>query len=374
MYFPRRLLLLFTAFRLVTQVHAQADAVSERTIALNAAGLQYDLVRFSVKPGATVRVILTNNDDMGHNLVFTLPGAREQVVQEALQLGAEGLQRDFVPSSPSVLAFIPVLEPGQTASVTFRAPEEPGAYPYVCTFPGHGFVMYGAMYVTEEPLPALQDDLNIPPGRRGDAAAEKSSPGHEGHAAPASGHPYPLVPPFLFRAFLPDTGPDAIAVRLLHSLSYCWDAGACRLRYAWEGDFLDFTDFWKSYKKYDVKVVGTVFYRDETAFPLRPGKSDHLPAVQFKGYRLVDRYPEFHYTLDGLEVFELIQALPDGSGLIRTFRLPAARKPVWFVFSPEDGVAYACSKGKWKNGKLKLSPGEAKEFSLRMTKKEGVRK
>ena len=33
------------------------------------------------------------------------------------------------------------------ARVVFRAPEEPGRYPYLCTFPGHWMVMNGEMFV-----------------------------------------------------------------------------------------------------------------------------------------------------------------------------------------------------------------------------------
>jgi azurin len=373
----KRLFCLLAAFLMLIQGNAQPDADPDPplTISLKAVGLQYDKVRFKVKPGAMVTVVLTNEDDMSHNLVFTQPGAREEVVNKALKMGAEGLEANFVPSSSKVLAYIPVIAPGQTASVTFSAPKEPGVYPFVCTFPGHGLVMYGAMYVTNSPMPPINDDPNIPPSRQGDAIAGSSSDGHQNHSEPVPQpeHPYPLIPPYLFRAFLPETGPDAIAVSLPQELSYCWDAGTCRLRYAWQGSFLDFSDFRKSYKKYAVKVAGTVFYRDKTAFPLRIDGPENIPAVKFKGYRLINRYPEFHYTINGMEVYELIHPKPDGAGLSRTFRIPKTRKPIWFAFSSEDGVDYSCAKGKWVDGKLKLSSGEAKEFTVIMTKKEGAR-
>src|SRR4028119_2057971 len=89
------------------------------TVSLKAiAGLQYDVVRFQVKPGQEVKIVLSNEDDMSHNLVFTQPGAREEIVQTALKLGTEGPKMDYIPDSPKVLAYIPVLSPGQTKSVT----------------------------------------------------------------------------------------------------------------------------------------------------------------------------------------------------------------------------------------------------------------
>ena len=57
-------------------------------------------------------------------------------------------------------------------------------------------------------------------------------------------HPYRPVPPYVYRILMPDAGPAAIAVSLPQKLSYCWDAGACRLRYAWQGDFIDPIDYW----------------------------------------------------------------------------------------------------------------------------------
>jgi azurin len=53
-----------------------------------------------------------------------------------------------VPAIPEVLFATTLVDPGQTLTVQFKAPEEPGEYPYVCTFPGHWRVMNGIMHVT----------------------------------------------------------------------------------------------------------------------------------------------------------------------------------------------------------------------------------
>jgi plastocyanin len=180
--------------------HAFA-AIEPVSVTINAvAGLQFDLVRFQVKPGAEVRLTFVNNDDMSHNLVFTRPGAREEIVAAALNLGEQGPKMNFIPDSPKVLWAVPVLSPEETKVITFKAPSEPGVYPYVCTYPGHGFVMYGAMYVTNEAMPPIQNDLNIAASRRKDGnpeVTEKSGNAHSGHAAEAL-HPYKLDPPYLY--------------------------------------------------------------------------------------------------------------------------------------------------------------------------------
>jgi azurin len=40
-----------------------------------------------------------------------------------------------------------MLAPGTEEILRFTAPAEPGTYPYLCTFPGHWFVMRGEMVV-----------------------------------------------------------------------------------------------------------------------------------------------------------------------------------------------------------------------------------
>jgi len=328
------------------------------------AGLKYDPVRFRVKPGATVRLVLTNADDMAHNLLITQPGKREDVVKQAEALGDKGPAMNYIPKSGNVLWSIPLVNPGQSNSVTFTVPEEEGVYPYVCTFPGHGWVMYGAMYVTTKSLPSLKDDPNVP-----HLQTETTAAAHASHEPPRL-HPYTPVPPYLYRILMPDSGPASIAVSLPKQLSYCWDAGSCRLRYAWQGAFLDPLDYWDKKGEPYARVSGTVFYRDKSTFPLRTGSSDHIPGVSFKGYRLVNRYPEFRYYIDDLEVTELIREKADGSGLERTFHITNATSDTWFVYEPADGVTYTTSIGTFHNGQLKLSPQEAQEFTITMTKTE----
>jgi plastocyanin len=356
---------------------ARSAADSLVTVSLKAIpGLQFDLLRFKVKPGARVKLVFTNNDDMDHNLVITRPGARLDVVQAAGHLGEQGPKLGFVPPAPLVLWAIPVVAPEQSRSITFTAPLQTGVYPYVCTYPGHGYIMFGAMYVTNEAqLPPLQADKHVPPGRRQQAGEQQAHAGHQEAAAKAPGppHPYTPVAPYLYRVFMADASPAAIAVHLPQALSYCWDAGACRLRYAWQGDFLDFTDFWKGKGDAEARVAGTIFFRDKTPYPLRLGKPQAFPVVDYKGYRLVNRYPEFHYTIDGTEVYELLTPKADGTGLIRTFRLPRGRKPLWFCFDAGDGMQYEASAGRWQEGKIRLSARQARQFTITMTRKEDTK-
>ena len=141
----------------------------------------------------------------------------------ALALGVDGEAKNWVPDHDAVLWSTPVLPPGEQHVLQFTAPVEPGIYPYVCTYPGHGFLMYGAMYVGVS-MPELATDQHVPELARQGKAAQKQF-----HAW---GHKRPLM----YRIFMPDASPAAIAVGLKHGQNYCWDAGQCRLRYAWYGE------------------------------------------------------------------------------------------------------------------------------------------
>lgn len=361
----RYLLVLFMAFMIHGPTLSQ-DAV--KTIEIKVLpGLQFDLARFQVKPGTKVRLTFTNTDDMDHNLLITKPGSREKVVNAALALGGDGPSKDFIPSIPEVLWSIPVISAEQIKLIEFTAPKEEGVYPYVCTYPGHGFVMYGAMYVSsKEEMPEIEKDTHIPPSRRTKVEANDHSEHESGHSLNAAVQ----KPPFLYRVYIDGASPAAIAVRLTENLSYCWDAGTCRLRFAWDGLFVDNTALWKGHKDAESVILGNVFYRDKVSYPLRIKDRNSIPQIDYKGYRLIDNYPEFHYTVDGFDVFEMIKPNEDQSGLMRTFRIPKATNKVWFHFSEDDGVDYKTSMGNLSDGVLELSSSQAKEFSIMMTERK----
>lgn len=314
-------------------------------------GLKYDIVKFNVKPGAAVTLTLNNVSDMAHNLLITKPGARESVVKAALDLGGQGPEMNFTPRTDDVLFSLPIISPGQTSTITFKAPQNEGVYPYVCTYPGHGFVMFGEMHVT-----------NNADTKRVEAAPAAAS------ASKASPHPYELVPPYLYHVFIDGASPAAVAVRLPKNISYCWDMTSCSLRYAWSGGFIDMNDLWKGHFDASAKITGEIFYRTNEELPIRTGDATKLPVVRYKGYKLINRYPEFHYTVNGVNVYELIKPKEDGYGLIREFRMPDANANVSiYIKANENSISYESSAGKSEEGILKLSAIEAKQFSITVT-------
>jgi azurin len=109
----------------------------------------FDVKRFDVKPGQPVKLVFSNPDAMQHNLVIVKPGALEEVGLAGNEMAKDpdGIKRNFVPVSDKVLHATKLINPQATAVLRFKAPVEPGEYPYVCTFPGHWVVMNGVMAV-----------------------------------------------------------------------------------------------------------------------------------------------------------------------------------------------------------------------------------
>lgn len=110
-------------------------------------GLKFDLEVFEVKSGSKVKVTFNNNDDMLHNLVVVMPNTAIMVGEQAVNLGLEGSQKQYIPNSDKVLFHTKVLAPETSETIYFEAPTTPGDYTYVCTFPGHAYVMQGTMRV-----------------------------------------------------------------------------------------------------------------------------------------------------------------------------------------------------------------------------------
>lgn len=110
-------------------------------------GLQFDLGEFSVPAGGKVEIVFNNDDDMLHNFVVVRPGSTDQIATEAMNLGLDGPEMNYVPNSDDVLFHTSLLQPQTTERIYFIAPSETGAYPFVCTFPGHAMTMRGVMRV-----------------------------------------------------------------------------------------------------------------------------------------------------------------------------------------------------------------------------------
>ncbi|MGI9175506.1 MAG: PVC-type heme-binding CxxCH protein, partial [Rhodothermales bacterium] len=112
--------------------------------------LKYDQTELTVEAGQMVELVFENTDLMQHNVVVGEPGSTEAIGAAADELATspDGMSQQYIPDVPQVLAATELADPGQTVRLRFQAPEEPGEYPYVCTFPGHWRIMQGVLRVT----------------------------------------------------------------------------------------------------------------------------------------------------------------------------------------------------------------------------------
>ncbi len=103
--------------------------------------MKFNQTRFEVAAGQEVKLTLTNMGTMpkvamGHNLVILKKDADAKAYADAAVMAAA---TDYVPAAlaEQVFAHTKLLGPKQSDEITFKAPAEPGEYPFLCTFPAH---------------------------------------------------------------------------------------------------------------------------------------------------------------------------------------------------------------------------------------------
>ena len=182
--------------------------------------------------------------------------------------------------------------------------------------------------------------------------------------------------PIVFRWYMPEATPAAIAVGLPGGISYCFDAGESRLRYAWRGGFLDVTGTLNEKRDPETRrtrtpdIIGDIFYR-AVRHPLRVGSLSRLPSARFHGYQLVEGYPEFHYEIDGIQVYERITSTEKNDGFRQEFFFARIDRPTWLLIETNDTIAVDSSIGPVVDGKLVIPMGQDIHFSV--TTKVGLK-
>ena len=111
--------------------------------------LSYSTRELRAKAGEAIALTLVNPDVVPHNWALTQPGKLSSVGAEANKLVAdpEGMVRQYVPQTSEVICYTDVVDPLDQATIYFKTPNQPGRYPFLCTFPGHWMVMNGELIV-----------------------------------------------------------------------------------------------------------------------------------------------------------------------------------------------------------------------------------
>ena len=334
-------------------------AVAQRVVSVSTlpGKMRFDVDQFTLTPGEKVRLVFTNNDEMLHNLVVIRGDEATSlaVAQRAWAMGAAAAERQFVPDMPDhILHHTKVLEPGQQDSIDLVAPKVEGAYPYLCTLPGHAFSMKGIMLVKANPEP---DKLVV-------KAVDKSE---EGSAFVLQPHHHPIIK----RAFVENGPPRSVMVGFPGGINFCFDAESCFVSFGWFGPFLDIGPDWGRNANQrgggPVKVLGERFTTGAGRFPLRIGSKELTPQVHFKGYQVRgEQAPTFEYTVNGAWFMETIEPAEKGIGLKHTFKSdPGLVAPLHFYCDRSQYLVEA-SAGDWDGNWLTLGPEVATTFTLQI--------
>lgn len=103
--------------------------------------MKYSVTQIEAKAGQPIRLTLRNTGSMpkiamGHNLVLVdnQMDLAKFVAESQLRQADDYISPDF---RPHILAATRLLGPGESQTIEFNAPAQPGFYSYLCTFPAH---------------------------------------------------------------------------------------------------------------------------------------------------------------------------------------------------------------------------------------------
>ena len=112
-------------------------------------GLKFNTSEISAKAGEKIAIDFLNDDPSGmmHNLAIITPGSIQTVIDAATTMGVKGFDKNFIPEIPELLDSTPQIGSGMQYTLYFTVPSLPGDYHFICTYPGHGFIMQGIFAV-----------------------------------------------------------------------------------------------------------------------------------------------------------------------------------------------------------------------------------
>ena len=119
-----------------------ADATIDKVVEITGNDqMKFNLEFFDVEGGQVVSLTLKNvgsmpKMSMGHNLVILEQEADEKAFVEAA-MNAPVTEYVPVEMSDVIIAHTKLLGPGESDTITFKAPTKKGRYVFLCSFPGH---------------------------------------------------------------------------------------------------------------------------------------------------------------------------------------------------------------------------------------------
>lgn len=115
-------------------------------------GMRYEVESITASPGEELRIELTTVSNlpptaMSHNFVLLTSDADTDEFARRSLMASEN---EYIEPELTdwIIANTEMLGNGETDTITFTVPEEPGEYDFICSFPGHyAGGMYGTLIV-----------------------------------------------------------------------------------------------------------------------------------------------------------------------------------------------------------------------------------
>jgi azurin len=128
-------------------VMAGCSSSPDLTVEIETLGnqMKYNVVKIKEKKNSTLLIKFKNNATlpvMKHNIIVLNSEDAIDAVGTAA-LSAE----NNIPDHPSIIASSSMVGPGESTELLINIPDQPGVYPYICTYPGHYQVMQGKIIV-----------------------------------------------------------------------------------------------------------------------------------------------------------------------------------------------------------------------------------
>lgn len=113
--------------------------------------MKFDRELLTVRAGQQVMLLFHNAKcPLQHNFILAKPGTLPDLgaMADRMLTDPQAMAKNYVPASADVLAqSTKLLGLGQSDLLEFSAPDAPGDYPFLCTFPGHWRMMHGILRV-----------------------------------------------------------------------------------------------------------------------------------------------------------------------------------------------------------------------------------
>lgn len=115
-----------------------ADALKEVRVVVVSPDRPFQPEKLEAMPGQSFELTLVNTAEERSKFVcdwvLSHPNSVMSVIIEGMNTAGDSGQETY---APPVLAATPRAAPGESKKVVFKAPEDPGEYPFVCTVADH---------------------------------------------------------------------------------------------------------------------------------------------------------------------------------------------------------------------------------------------